>query len=85
MVNLSDVISNLPLIVDIILKVALLLVAIFFGKIAISGWKAKLGFLTKNIGIIFLGFVCFVVGLLLPFDFFPRTRHLETLVLLKSL
>ena len=80
MVNLSDVISNLPLIVDVILKIALLLVAIFFGKIAISGWKAKLGFLPKNIGIIFLGFVCFVVGLLLPFDFFPRIGFVSEMI-----
>ena len=80
MVNLSDVISNLPLIVDIILKIALLLVAIFFGKIAISGWREKLGFLVKNIGIVVLGFVCFIVGLLLPFDFFPRIGFVSEMI-----
>lgn len=80
MVNLSDIISRLPFIVDIILKIALLLVAIFFGRIVISGWKEKLGFFTRNAGILFLGFVCFVVGLLLPFDFFPSIGFVSEMI-----
>lgn len=66
------VFEMLPRVIDIILKIVLLLVAMFFGKIALAGWGGKLDFITKIGATIVLGLICFTVGVLLPFDFFPQ-------------
>ncbi len=66
------VFSAIPRIIDVVLKIILLLVAMFFGKIALAGWGGKLDFITKTGVTIVLGIICFTVGVLLPFDFFPQ-------------
>jgi hypothetical protein len=80
MADLTTLLGYLPRIVDIVLKIILLAIAIFFGRIAISGWKAKLNVITRSIGTIFLGGVCFVVGLLLPFDFLPQVKVISEMI-----
>lgn len=67
----------LPRIIDIILKIALLLVAMFFGKIALAGWGEKLDFITRIGVTVILGLICFTVGILLPFDFFPQIAFIS--------
>lgn len=80
MVNLVEAINFLPKVIDITLKLALLSVAIFFGRIAVSGWRGKLDFITKMISTVFIGFVCFVVGILFPFDFLPQIKFVSEML-----
>ncbi len=72
MVDIVQVINALPQVISIVMKIVLISIAVFFGKIAISGWRGKIDFLTKIVGIFALGFVCFFVGTLFPFNFFPK-------------
>lgn len=80
MVNLIEAIGFLPKVIDILLKLALLSVAIFFGRIAVSGWRGKLDFITKIISTVLIGFICFVVGILFPFDFVPQVKFVSEML-----
>ena len=72
-----EIIGVLPRIINFILTIALLFVAMFFGKIALAGWGKKFDFFSKIILTIILGFLCFTVGILLPFDFFPQIAFIS--------
>jgi hypothetical protein len=80
MAGIVEMINMLPKVIDIILKLTLLSIALFFGRIAISGWRGKLDFITKFIGAILVGFICFAVGILLPFEFIPSIRFISDMV-----
>lgn len=77
--NLFELINYIPKVIDIILKLILLSIAIFFGRISLSGWRGKLDIFTKIIGTLILGFLCFVVGILLPFNFF-QIKFISSLI-----
>ena len=80
MMSIIEILNFLPQVVDIILKLALFSIALFFGRIAISGWRGKLDFITRFIGAILVGFICFAVGILLPFDFLPQIKFVSEMI-----
>jgi len=78
--DIIGLINVLPKVMDFVLKLTLLGIAIFFGRIAISGWRTKLDFITRIVGTIILGFICFSVGLLLPFEFVPQIKFISEMI-----
>ena len=74
---MGTILGLLSKIINAILIITLLLVAMFFGKIALAGWGKKFDFFSRTILTIVLGFVCFTVGILLPFNFFPQIAFIS--------
>ena len=77
MVDIIQIINAIPQVVSIVMKILLISIAIFFGKIAVSGWRGKLDFLTKILAIFALGFASFFVGMLIPLNLFPKIAILS--------
>ncbi len=80
MAGILEMLDYLPKFIDLILKLALLSIAIFFGRISIAGWRTKLDFITRTIGAVILGFISFAVGILLPFDFVPQIKFVSEML-----
>ncbi|MCD6575725.1 MAG: hypothetical protein J7K73_01035 [Nanoarchaeota archaeon] len=80
MADIFEMLEYIPKFIDLLLKLALLSVALFFGRIAISGWRTKLDFITKTVGAVLIGFICFAVGILLPFDFLPQIKFVSEMI-----
>ncbi len=60
-----DLLSNIPIIMELLNRIGFIILAFFFGGISFKGWRAGKNLLFRTISILILGLICSFGGLIL--------------------